>query len=166
MKKDKPQNMVLPSLLYTNLADLYVRLSYPEQYKKLPSQSAQQISRDVNGVMKSFYASKAKNLKAKQPKYLEKKGYHCVTWQSSGSIKITENSIQLSLGNNALHIMKNAISTFPPGGKYSPTFIDKKKSFQVYGKPKSFLPKSNNTFSCKKLIFRFRKTSRFDICHL
>ena len=154
-KKQKPQNMILPSLLYTNLADLYARLLYPEQYRSLPSQGAQQISRDVNEAMKSYYASKVNNPRANRPEYIEKKGFHCVTWKSSGSIKITKNNIELSLGRNALDIMKDAFRTFPAGGKYSPSFNDRAKTFEVRGTSESFFHKSDQGFSCKKLVFRY-----------
>ena len=160
-KKDKkvlPSNVILPSLLYNNLCDNYVRQIYPDKYTSLPSQAVQQITQnDVSEAMKSYLASRATNRNSRPPNYMMKSGFHCVTWKKHGSIKVNSSSIELSLGRNAFDIIKSSMERFKPGGKYHASFDAKTKTFDVHGKHKHFVSKHNNSLACNKLVFKYRK---------
>ena len=54
----------------------YHELKYSQNYKKLNTQIAQQLLRQVDAMYASYFTYKENNPKAKKPGYLPKKGYH------------------------------------------------------------------------------------------
>lgn len=125
-----------PSYLGGLYSDIYVRITHPDLYNSIPSQTAQQIAHhDISAMFSSFFQKRIKDPKAEAPNYLDKDGRYTATWKNT--FYFQNNSVKLSLGSilKSKNLIKTSLERLEISQESEKYPIFSKKEITIKTKP-------------------------------